>query len=65
MGWRNDLWNGEIELLGVVVITPGVRITMWLAAVIIIAAGVLASWSLKAGGLADEPLLTDEAEVRS
>ena len=61
----NDLWGGEIEFLGVVIITPGVRITMWLAAVIIVAAGVLASWSLRAGGLADEPLLTDETGVRT
>ena len=41
-------WNGEISVMGLVLSIPGVRLTMWLAAVIIMAAGVLAFWSLHA-----------------
>ncbi|HSL56735.1 MAG TPA: MFS transporter [Acidimicrobiales bacterium] len=37
----------EIELLGVAVFVPGVRLTLWLAGIIIIGAGLLASWSLR------------------
>lgn len=44
-------WDGHVSVLGAQVQVPGVRLTMWLAAVIIVGAGVLASWSLKAGGL--------------
>ena len=58
----DDLWKGEVELLGTTILVPGVRITMWLASVIIIAAGVLASWSLRAGGIRPEPLLNETAE---
>ncbi len=43
------LWDGEIELSGLTVHVPGVRLTLWLSSVIIIAAGVLAMWSLRAG----------------
>ena len=42
-------WDGYVSVLGAQVHVPGVRLTMWLAAVIIVAAGMLASWSLKAG----------------
>jgi len=38
----------EVELLGAAVFVPGVRLTLWLAGVIIIGAGFLASWSLRA-----------------
>jgi hypothetical protein len=58
----HDVWGGELELLGMTILTPGVRITMWLAALIIIGAGALASWSLRAGGVTRAPLLA-EAEV--
>jgi dTMP kinase len=62
----DDVWGGELELLGMTILTPGVRITMWLAALIIIGAGALASWSLRAGGVTRAPLLAEaetEAEV--
>lgn len=60
----HNAWGGEFELLGMTILTPGVRITMWLASLIIIGAGALASWSLRAGGVNREPLLA-EAEVAS
>jgi hypothetical protein len=62
-GLADDVWGGDIELFGVTILIPGVRITMWLASVIIIAAGLLASWSLRAGGVAREPLLHDTEVV--
>ncbi len=43
-------WDGYVSVLGAQVHVPGVRLTMWLAAVIIVAAGILSSWSLKTGG---------------
>ncbi len=42
-------FDGDIAVFGLEVIIPGVRVTLWLAAVIIIGAGLLASWSLRAG----------------
>ena len=42
-------WEGAISVLGAEVELPGVRLTMWLAGVIIVVAGVLASVSLRAG----------------
>ena len=40
-------WDSEVTVLGVSLYIPGVRITMWLAALIIAAAGVLSAWSLQ------------------
>ncbi|MFQ5558812.1 MAG: hypothetical protein ACE5GB_15060, partial [Acidimicrobiales bacterium] len=40
-------FDGDIDLFGATVVVPGVRITMWLAAVIVIGAGLLASMSLR------------------
>ena len=40
-------WDSEITVLGVNLYVPGVRITMWLAAIIISAAGLLSVWSLR------------------
>ena len=46
----SDLWWGrEVSVLGAQVELPGVRLTMWLAAMIIIVAGALATWSLRSG----------------
>ena len=51
---------------------PGVRLTLWLASITIIGAGLLASWSLRAGSGAylgsylapkDEPADPDDAGV--
>ena len=64
-GLSDEIWGGDIELFGITILVPGVRITMWLASLIIIAAGLLASWSLRAGGVPVEPLLVEDAEVRS
>ena len=40
-------WDGFIVVLGARVELPGVRLTLWLAAVIIMVAGGLATWSLR------------------
>ena len=40
-------WNRHITVLGVGMHIPGVRITLWLAALIIIGAGLLSLWSLR------------------
>lgn len=45
----NRWWDGDIELLGIAFEAPGVRLTLWLASITIIGAGLLASWSLRAG----------------
>lgn len=51
-------WDGDLDLLGLHIVVPGVRLTMWLAALIILAAGVLASWSLRVGTMSqvNEPV---------
>ena len=49
-GRLSDRWfDGDITVMGWEVLLPGVRLTMWLAAVIIIGAGGLATWSLRSG----------------
>ena len=42
-------WDGSVTVLGAEVLLPGVRITMWLAAVVVFLAGVLATWSMRSG----------------
>ncbi len=41
-------WDGDVVLFGAEVQLPGVRLVMWLAAMVVVTAGVLASWSLRA-----------------
>lgn len=48
-GASNRLVERRIDLLGLDVDLPGVRLTLWLAGLIIIAAGFLAVWSARAG----------------
>jgi len=45
----NHYWNGVIHIFGFEILVPGVRITLWLAAVIIFGAGLLASATIKSG----------------
>ena len=45
----SGLWDRHVELFGVGVAVPGVRLTLWLAALIILASGAVAARSLKAG----------------
>jgi dTMP kinase len=45
----NRWWDGDIHILGLTVLAPGVRLTLWLSSVTIMGAGLLASWSLRAG----------------
>ena len=57
-------WDGDISLLGARMELPGVRLMMWLAAVIIVVAGALAKWSLRSGArgwVGSEPLETASA----
>ena len=49
-GLSDRWWDQQVTVLGAVVELPGVRLTMWTAAVIIIVAGTLATWSLRSGG---------------
>lgn len=54
----NRWWDGDIHIFGLTVLAPGVRLTLWLSSLTIIGAGLLASWSLRAGSgayLAPEP----------
>ncbi len=58
------LVDGQISLLGAEILVPGVRLTLWLAGLIIMGAGVLAALSLRAGirlapGAADGELLSE------
>jgi MFS family permease len=39
----------EVEVFGVVIFVPGVRLTLWLAGVIIVLAGLLTAWSFRTG----------------
>lgn len=66
--------DGELSVLGLEVAIPGVRLTLWLAGLIIMGAGVLAVLSLRAGGpddgaarppdpALDERLLHDGTEL--
>ncbi len=59
----NRWWDGDIEVFGLSILVPGVRLTLWLASTTIMGAGVLASWSLRAGTgayLAAEPVPSAE-----
>lgn len=49
------LWDGDVMLLGARILLPGVRLTMWVAAGVIIMAGVLASLSMRAGSGGADP----------
>lgn len=46
----SGLWDETIDVLGVEVFVPGVRLTLWLAGLIIVGAGLLTAVSLRAGG---------------
>lgn len=48
-GLSESVWGRSWELAGLAIFVPGVRLTMWLAAAIIMFAGVLAMISLRAG----------------
>ena len=48
-GLTQEWFDGDISLFGAEMIVPGVRVTLWLAGGIIVGAGLLASWSLRAG----------------
>ncbi len=43
------LWDSTIRIGSLTIFVPGVRLTLWLASLIVMLAGVLALWSLRAG----------------
>ncbi len=43
------LWDRNIEIAGLEIAVPGVRISLWLAALIVFSAGVLSKVSLRVG----------------
>jgi dTMP kinase len=45
----NRLWDGRVAPLGFNIDVPGVRLTLWLAGLIILLAATLSWWSLRAG----------------
>lgn len=44
-------WDSDWDFFGVTIAVPGVRLTLWLSAITVVAAGVLASWSLRVRGV--------------
>ena len=48
-GLSNQVWDGRIAPLGFNIDVPGVRLTLWLAGLIILLAASLSWWSLRAG----------------
>jgi hypothetical protein len=50
-----DFVGGEVSIGGLTIAVPGVRLTLWLAGLIIMGAGVLAALSLRVGRAEDEP----------
>lgn len=70
-----DLFGGEITVAGISIYVPGVRLTLWLAGLIIVGAGVLATVSLRSSAAVaptprtasalDELLLQEGAELVS
>jgi dTMP kinase len=48
-------WQNDVELLGLAIALPGVRLTLWLAGLIIVMAGWLAALSLRAGERGGSP----------
>ncbi len=68
-----DLVGGQVSIGGLTISVPGVRLTLWLAGLIIMGAGVLAARSLRVGNVAashvvnarDERLIQEGAEIVS
>ena len=44
----NRWWDADWDFFGVTIAVPGVRLTLWLSSITIVAAGLLAFWSLRA-----------------
>ena len=40
-------FDGAVTVMGWEVLLPGVRLTMWLAALVVVVAGILATWSIR------------------
>ncbi len=47
--FSDEVLDGQISILGWVITVPGVRLTLWLAGLVIVGAGFLALWSFRAG----------------
>jgi hypothetical protein len=48
-GLSDQLWDGRVAPFGFNIDIPGVRLTLWLAGLIILLAAALSWWSLRAG----------------
>jgi len=44
-----SLWDSTIDVAGFEAFVPGVRLTLWLSSLVVMLAGLLALWSLRAG----------------
>ena len=58
------LWDRHVEVLGLGIDVPGVRLTLWLAALIILASGGVAVASLRAGELGNAGSDSDGEEAQ-
>ena len=56
------LWDRNIEIAGLEIAVPGVRISLWLAALIVFSAGVLSKVSLRVG---ETKLLSETTEEKN
>ncbi len=54
------LWDRNVEIVGLEIALPGVRISLWLAALIVLSAGVLSKVSLRAGETKILPEIAEE-----
>ena len=54
------LWDRNVEIVGLEIALPGVRISLWLAALIVLSAGVLSKVSLRAGETKILPGIAEE-----
>ena len=57
-------WDADWDFFGVTIAVPGVRLTLWLSSATVLAAGVLASWSLRAKGIKSAEPAEPEGDSR-
>ena len=57
-------WDADWDFFGVTIAVPGVRLTLWLSSVTVLAAGVLASRSLRAKGIKSAELAESKGDSR-
>jgi hypothetical protein len=60
--FSKEAWDSTIDVFGLTVFVPGVRLTLWLAGFIIIGAGFLALFSLRGQPVPDEGVDPDRTD---